>query len=67
MSNIYDAHTLATDGVFWKCRHGKNGYDKSMKWVGCFRCAIYRPKRAIECWMRVKLGKQILHVKWGRS
>ena len=42
--NLYEPHPIQIDsGTFWRCDHGKTGFGKEMKWIGCFWCAVRKP------------------------
>lgn len=42
--NVYAPHQLMIhSGRYWRCAHGVTGFGSSMKWVGCWRCALKNP------------------------
>lgn len=46
--NLYHPHHLqVTSGQFWRCAHGRTGYDKGMRWIGCPYCAEEDPEAYI--------------------
>jgi len=47
--NVYDDHPLMIDsGTFWRCDHGWTGYGDGFVWLGCWRCAVWRPIEALK-------------------
>ena len=55
--NVYDEHHLTTETSFWRCDHGLTGFGEGFEWMGCWRCALWRPIKAFKLWWSIVRGE----------
>lgn len=54
VKNVYDRHALTEGDWFWRCDHGVTGFGEGFEWLGCWRCAMWKPIKAFRHWREVR-------------